>query len=210
MGPLLFLLFIDDVANIDLSSKCILYADDIVLYCANDSVDKNLCTIKENMSKVFDWSNISRLTINFSKTKIMHYGTKAKTLNNACKVGESIIGCVHTYKYLRFMLDRELTFKADLKQTIRTISLKFYMFRKYKQFLSNKAKLDVVKTMLLSYFTYSNIFYRVCNENETGELQNLQNSILRSALEINNPRDISVVNLHAATNTMLLDKRRDY
>ena len=135
---------------------------------------------------------------------------KAKSLTNACDVGGSIIEGVHSYRYLGFLLDQELTFKADLKQTIRTISQKFYMFKKYKQFLSNKAKLDVVKAMLLSYFTYSNIFHGVCNDNELGELQKLQNSILRSALEINNPRDISIVNLHDVTNTLLLDTRRNY
>ena len=159
------------------------------------------------MSKIFEWSNTSKLTINFSKTKIMHFGMKAKSMTNACNVGVSIIEGVPTYRYLGFLLDQELTFKADLKQTIRTISQKFDMFKKYKQFLSNKAKFDVVKAMLLSYFTYGNNFYGVCNNNEMGELQN---SILRSALEINNPRDISIVNLHDVTNTLLLDTRRNY
>ena len=97
-----------------------------------------------------------------------------------------------------FLLDQELTFKADLKHTMRTISQKFYMFK----------NLDVAKAMLLSYFTYGNIFYGVYNDEDRGDLQNLQNSILRAALEINNPRDISTVNLHLETNTLLLDKRR--
>ena len=43
---------------------------------------------------------------------------------------------------------------------------------------------------------------------DRGDLQKLQNSILRAALEINNPRDISTVNLHFETNSLLLDKRR--
>ena len=65
--------------------------------------------------------------------------------------------------YLGFLLDQELTFKAYLKQTLRTISQKCYMFKKYRYFLNKKAKLDVVKVKLLSYFTYSNIIYEVCN-----------------------------------------------
>ena len=54
----------------------------------------------------------------------------------------------------------------------------------------------------------SNIFYGVCNNEERGDLQKLQNSVLRSALDINNPRDMSTDNLHTLTNTLLLDKRR--
>ena len=118
------------------------------------------------MSKVFKWSNQSKLTIHFSKTKIMHFGSKAKKITDSCYVEGFTIENVHTYKYLGFLLDQELTFKADLKHTMRTISQKLYMFRKFKYFLNKKAKLDVVKAMLLSYFTYSNIFYGVCNNEE--------------------------------------------
>ena len=196
LGPLLFLLFVDDVINLEIDSNCVLYADDIVLYCANNTIDNNLSVLKKDMGKVFDWSNTSRLTINFSKTKVMHFGHKAKKEKQACKIDEYTIEYVHSCRYLGFLLDQELTFKSDLKQTTRTISQKFYMFKKIKYFLTKKAKLDVAKAMLLSYFTYGNIFYGICNEEDRGDLQKLQNSILRSALEINNPRDISTVNLH--------------
>ena len=210
LGPLLFLLFVDEVTKLDLDSKSILYADDIVLYCANTNVQRNLDILKGDMVKILEWSNLSRLTINFSKTKIMHFGSKVKQINNPCEVNNYCIENVHMFRYLGFLLDQELTFKADLKQTIRTISQKFYMFKKIKYFLNKKAKLDVVKAMLLSYFTYSNIVYIICNEDDKGDLQKLQNNIIRSALEIHNPGDISTENLHISTNTLMLDKRRKF
>ena len=79
--------------------------------------------MKDDMSKIFEWSNLSWLTINFSKTRIMHFGSKAKTLTHACDVGGFIIEGVHTYRYLGLYLDQDLTFKADLKETIRIICL---------------------------------------------------------------------------------------
>ena len=69
--------------------------------------------------------------------------------------------------------------------------------------------MDVAKAMLISYFTYGNIVYGICTGEERGDLQKLQNNILRSALKIKNPRYISTVNLHSETNTLLLDKRRE-
>ena len=78
---------------------------------------------------ITEWSNLSRETINFTKSKIMHFGSKVKKEKQAFIVDEYTIECVHTYRYLGFLLDQELTFKADLKQTMRTISQKFYMFK---------------------------------------------------------------------------------
>ena len=47
----------------------------------------------------------------------MHFGSKAIKINNPCVVGDHCIQNVHTFKYLGFLLDQELTFKADMKQT---------------------------------------------------------------------------------------------
>ena len=60
----------------------------------------------------------------------MHFGSKAKIVTHSCNVEGFVTEDenVHTYKYLGFFLDQELTFKADLKRTIQTISQKFYMF----------------------------------------------------------------------------------
>ena len=68
MGPLLLLLFVDDVINIEKESKCLLYADDIVLYCASPTIDENITMLKRDMTKVFDWSNMSRQLV-FLKQK---------------------------------------------------------------------------------------------------------------------------------------------
>ena len=57
----------------------------------------------------------------------MHFGSKQKKSNKSCVTKDYIIEGVHTYRYLGFLLDQDLTFKADLKQTIRTILQKFYI-----------------------------------------------------------------------------------
>ena len=56
LGPLLFLVFVDDVMNLDIEAKSVLYADDIVLHCSNNTVDNNLLVLKNDMEKIFEWS----------------------------------------------------------------------------------------------------------------------------------------------------------
>ena len=82
------------------------------------------------------------------------------------------------------------------------------MYKQIQYFLNKKGKLDVAKAMLLSYFTYGNIFYGICRTKREVNCKNYR--IVFLDLDINNPRDISTENLHSETNTLLLDKRRKY
>ena len=64
--------------------------------------------------------------------------------------------------------------------------------------LSDKAKLDVAKSMILSYFNYSNILYGICTDEDRGELQKLQNNIIRSALGVRRKKIQLLVCVHKA------------
>ena len=50
----------------------------------------------------------------------------------------------------------------------------------------------------ISFLNYSNIFYGICNKYNRNEVLKLQNSVLRLAVNMNNPRDMSI----AITNTI--------
>ena len=91
-------------------------------------IDNNLVQLKADMWKIIEKSNMSCLTINFAKTKIVHFGSKAKKITTNREVGGYQIEGVNSYKYLGYLLDQELNFKSELKQTIRTVSQKYYMF----------------------------------------------------------------------------------
>jgi ribonuclease P/MRP protein subunit RPP40 len=74
LGPLLFLLYINDLCNIfgdSLSVK--LFADDVKIYAelnSTDSCDK----IQDGLNKLYDWSKAWQLNVSLNKCFVLHVG----------------------------------------------------------------------------------------------------------------------------------------
>ena len=60
LGPLLFLLYIDDLHCIAKHSKLKLYADDVTLYCKIKSVE-DYHLLQEDLDRICDWTNMWQL-----------------------------------------------------------------------------------------------------------------------------------------------------
>ena len=78
LGPVLFLLYINDIQYCSKLVSIILFADDTnILY--SDVCLKTLNeTIQVEMNKITDWLNVNKLSINTAKTKLILFRSKNK------------------------------------------------------------------------------------------------------------------------------------
>ena len=173
LGPLFFLVYINDLKNIMGNVNYQLYADDTVLYCSNDSYDKCTNELQFTLDKFVVWCSKNALTINIKKTKIMTFGSKyrvKKAKNVDIKVGNETLGIVPTYKYLGVHLDQTLSFKYHMESLLKLINHKLYMFSKIRRYLNVKSALSIYKTMILPYYDYGDIIYMETNCTEIRKL----------------------------------------
>lgn len=78
-GPLLFLLYINDLPNYLNNSKVVLYADDTTIYHSHENID-TLCTNMNNsLQKLHTWCSNNVIENNQSKTKYMIFNTPNKS-----------------------------------------------------------------------------------------------------------------------------------
>jgi ribonuclease P/MRP protein subunit RPP40 len=76
IGPILFIIFINDVVNIFNSNvNCLLYADDLKLYTVLP-VDLNISDLLNSVGKLEAWASDWQLRINISKCNSMHLGAR--------------------------------------------------------------------------------------------------------------------------------------
>ena len=75
IGPLLFIIYINDLPSVESHCKIQLYADDTLLYVSSSSVTDIEFMLSEDLGHIIEWLNNKFLYLNYSKTKIMLSGT---------------------------------------------------------------------------------------------------------------------------------------
>ncbi len=75
LGPLLFLLFINDITDLDLDGEMKLFADDVKLY-AESSSPYDFSPLVSDLRKVAVWAEKNQLTLALTKSNVLHLGHK--------------------------------------------------------------------------------------------------------------------------------------
>ena len=76
LGPLIFLIFCNDLHLVLDWCNCILFADDTTIYKSHKSVSFLQCCLMEDLKLLSDWFKANKLTLNLSKTVCMLFSPK--------------------------------------------------------------------------------------------------------------------------------------
>jgi len=127
LGPLLFLLYINDIANSSSLGKFKLFADDTNIFVAANTVQELFQIANTVLKDVFQWTIANKLSINFDKTNYMLFklstknNTLIKELNPQVTVNNIVINRVDNVKYLGVWIDDNLTWKIHITKLISKI-----------------------------------------------------------------------------------------
>ena len=109
LGPLLFLIYINDLANTTPSFLNLLFADDTNLFISNSNIKVLIDTINSEMDSIFAWLNANKLSLHIGKTNFMlfspkgkHVDLNGKILINGCPISE-----VKETKFLGVIIDHK-------------------------------------------------------------------------------------------------------
>ena len=144
LGPLLYILYANDIEEIILKSKVTFYADDTVIYASSCNITSALKRVQKDLANLQTWCNKNGLFINPSKTKHMFFSNRKADYNKnryILQINGTKVQQVPTYSYLGVALDEHLTFEAHSKQVINRVASKIYQLKKVRQFLNDKAVL---------------------------------------------------------------------
>ena len=209
LGPLFFLIYVNDVEHAVPNCGIKLYADDTVLYQAGVNKETASNKLQKSVNEFKDWCNVNALTINVAKTKLMAFATRSKV--NKCKdvkvkIGVEVLKIVPSYKYLGLILDSTLNYSSHISSVVNTVTYKMSLLGKMHKYLKEEVAILIYKSMLLPYFDYADVLFHKANVNEVGRLQILQNKCLRICL--GKDRRFSTEGSHKLANVPFLKDRR--
>ena len=190
LGPLLFILYINDMAA--LFSNCCyhLFADDTVIYITEESGESLVSRMNEVLKEVTEWLEVNKLKLNVSKTKSMIVGKQKFKYEieqqglefRAC--GE-VIEVVKEIKYLGVIIDDKLKFSSHINYVCKKIAKKIGVLKRVSWYLSIDSRKLVYNTIVLPHFNYCSTVLYLANQSDMDRLQKLQNRAMRVILRCN-------------------------
>ena len=131
LGPLLFLIYINDLPSYLEESICKLFADDTSLLASGLSVEDCVIKMKKLFEKVLEWCEHNRLSINYSKTYVMFISSNKKDIKpEQVILGKQNLQVVTSFKLLGVTIDDTLSFRNHVSNLCISINKKIFALKR--------------------------------------------------------------------------------
>ena len=117
LGPLLFLLYINDLPNSSSLLRFILFADDSNAFLSHSSYDQLIKLANRELILAADWFKANKLSLNISKTNFIVFRSSKKiipTIETELSIDNIIIPKVETSKFLGVLIDQHLKWNSHI------------------------------------------------------------------------------------------------
>ena len=181
LGPLLFIIYINDIINSSPLLNFVIFADDTsVFYSHNDfNYLKNL--LNGELSKISQWFKCNKLSLNVNKTNFINFSKISHPRRDNCvlMIDEVPLTEKHSAKFLGVTLDSNLTWSEHIHNIHKSVSRNIGILYKLKKLISEKSLLILYNSLVLSHINYCNIVWGNCSVTKINSLLLLQKRALR-------------------------------
>lgn len=156
LGPLLFLLYINDLADVSDKLFALLFADDSNMFITGKNIDELIDSMNIEMEKVIDWLNVNKLSLNLKKTHYMIFRkrrAKVEIKNKLC-INGTVISMERKTKFLGIYIDENLLFKDHVMYVKGKLSRSLGILYKSKKFFDSETLLMLYNSFIYPHFTY--------------------------------------------------------
>lgn len=200
----LFILYINRIINVLLHCQINKFADDMVPWIAVSNTIEGIQMMNEDLERVAYILEMLKLKLNRSKTKYMIIGQHDDNLP-AVKIGDHELERIDQIKYLGVIIDDKLRMKQHSEYVEKKMAKKVGFLRKVRNRLDVDTSILLYKTLIQPHYDYCSSILFLMNENETRNLQLIQNRALRIVLR--RPRDSSVRQMLKDTGILSVKQR---
>ena len=155
LGPLIFLLFVNDL-HLNLGvADCIQFTDDTTLVFVHRNQNYLRYCVESELSIVQDWFNANRLTLNVGKSSYLLFQGNKQALPHFQIILNSVeIPRVKYAKFLGTWIDDRLSWEMHTNKILMKIKCGIGMLRQSKNLLTSKAKCLLYFGQIHSYLCY--------------------------------------------------------
>jgi hypothetical protein len=212
LGPLLFLIYINDIVSYLPDVVVNLYADDILIYVIGSNPLHLKNTLQSGVDKIVSWFANNKLTVNVEKTFTMlicSRSHKAKNTRLNITVNDNILEQKNELEYLGVTIDCHLSWNSQLNKIAKKLAPKVGTLSKLKYILPLPTLNTVYKSTIQPITDYCCTVWGNCGDHKLLKVQKYQNRAARiTRSNFNN--DVSSADLIHGLGWQTLRERTDY
>lgn len=198
LGPILFIIYINDLLACESSGTILSYADDTVILYDDESWSNLKNKVSRDLKGIKDWLDNNLLTMNIKKTKFIPFASYRNSLpaythitlhNSNCSDDEckckTYIEKSETVKYLGVTIDMNLKWEAHINLLVKKLRSFCYVFKQLRNFLSTKSLKQVYSALIESHLTYGIISWGGVSKTKLNELEVIQKLLIKLIFQKN-------------------------
>ena len=162
LGPLFFLIYINDLAN-DLSTNVKMFADDTSLFSIVENRANSAINLNEDLNKISNWAYQWKMSFNPDPLKQAQEVIFSKKINKNnhpdITFNNQIVCATSSQKHLGMILDEKLDFKSHVKEKCSKFNKGVGVIKKLQNILPRKSLLTIYKSFVRPHLDYGDIIY---------------------------------------------------
>jgi hypothetical protein len=205
LGPLLFLLYINDLKTSLNEDTPILFADDATLTYANYSLPTLINTVNSELASMSSWMIANKLSINVNKTNYMLFQNHSiNPTNLLIKLDNITLNEVTSTKILGVIIDNKLNWKFHINELNTKISSVLFILHKIRYQINFSIALLIYKSLVFSHLQYGILLCGKTCPTFLKQTQILQNKCIKCCLSL--PSKTSSIVIFKKANTLTIEQ----
>jgi len=182
LGPILFIMYINDMKQVLKSCEINLFADDTVLFISHKDIKQAESLINFDLNALDGWLRYKKLALNVKKTSYMVMTAGVLDSPPSIVINKEPIERVRQVKYLGVILDDRLKFNTHIDWVIAKVASKCGVISRLAKDLDFFGIVNLYKSLISPHFDFCSSILFLGNKGQIKRLQRLQNRIMRLAL----------------------------
>ena len=182
LGPLLFMIFCNDIYQVPIFGKLILFADDTTLIESHRNKKFLHYALRHDMALLMDWFVVNKLTLNLSKMAAMDFWSANDRTNTSIEIMGVKIPLVQVTKFLGVYLDNRLKWEYHANQVYNKVQANKQLLQLSRNFLDVKMMIKIYYAHIYSHLKYGLVVWgSMLTKSAKNELEKLQKICIQLA-----------------------------
>ena len=181
LGPVLFLLFVNDLSQYTGNSMCNMFADDSIFSVSDSTILRVNDKLQHCLESVNEWYHKNKLSINVPKSNVMAISSYMQDTSDfkAPTLGNEELKVIDSNNYLGVIIDKHLLWQDQVNRVCRTISSKLFVLKSLRKVMPKALVEKIYISCIQSHIDYACTVWGNCNQGLRDRIQRLQNRAAR-------------------------------